>query len=61
MKKLKIEQVSKTITRSGKKYGCSVGKDDKGYFVYTHRCRSKSYSTKADIPLKDIKFVDSTC
>lgn len=40
--------------------GCSLGKDDKGYFVYTHRARSKSRPTVADIPKKDVEFIGST-
>ena len=38
----------------------SLGKDDKGYFVYTHRCRSDSYKTPGGIPKSKIKFVGST-
>lgn len=54
------EQVSKTATKQGKTYGCSMGKDKNGYFVYTHRARSKSYETKEQIPIKDLKFIEST-
>lgn len=59
-KKKSFEEVSRTITKNGKKYGCSVGKDKNGYFVYTHRARSKSYEEKSKIPEKTIKFIDST-
>lgn len=45
----------------GKKVGCSLAKDKDGYFVTTHRARSKSYLTVDGIPFKDVKFVDSTC
>jgi hypothetical protein len=38
----------------------SLGKDENGYFVYTHRCRSKSYPSPEKIPNKDIKFIAST-
>lgn len=38
----------------------SLGKDRQGYFVYTHRCRSKSYKTPHLIPKDKIKFVAST-
>jgi hypothetical protein len=58
--KKQMQQVSKSCTKNGIKYGCSLGKDDKGYFVYTHRARSKSYPTKDKIPIKDLKFIDST-
>lgn len=40
--------------------GCSLAKDKDGYFVYTHRARSKSYEAPEKISLKDIDFIDST-
>jgi len=40
--------------------GVDIGADKDGFFVFTHRARSKSYSTIADIPNKDIKFIEST-
>jgi hypothetical protein len=39
---------------------CSLGADGDGFFVYTHRARSKSYKIPTNIPLKDIKFINST-
>lgn len=56
----KFDEVSRTITKNGVKYGCSVGKDKDGYFAYTHRARSKSYDTPQKIPVKVLKFIDST-
>jgi hypothetical protein len=56
----KFEEVSRTITKNGKTYGCSCGKDKEGYFAYTHRARSKSYETLQKIPIKTLKFIDST-
>lgn len=38
----------------------SLGRDSKGYFVYTHRCRSGSYKTPHAIPKSKIEFVGST-
>lgn len=38
----------------------SLGKDDKGYYVFTHRARSSSYPSPDDIPLKKVKFIAST-
>lgn len=38
----------------------SLGKDEDGFFVYTHRCRSDSYPTPHKIPKSKIKFVGST-
>lgn len=48
------------LTRDGKRYGVSIAKDKDGYFCYTHRARSKSYPTIADIPKSALKFIDST-
>lgn len=42
------------------KLGFSCGKDKNGYFIYTHRTRSKSYNSLSDVTMKDIKFIDST-
>ncbi|CUU45549.1 hypothetical protein [Clostridium beijerinckii] len=52
--------LQKSISKGGKKYNVGVGKDDDGYFVHTHRARSKSYKNKSDIPIKDLKFIEST-
>ncbi len=40
--------------------GYSMGIDKNGFFIYTHRYRSKSYEDFMKIPKKDIEFVDST-
>jgi hypothetical protein len=40
--------------------GVSLGKDDKGYFVYTHRASSKRYPSPEKIPLSKIAFIRST-
>lgn len=40
--------------------GVSLGADKNGFFVYTHRARSKSYSEPGKIPDNKIKFVEST-
>jgi hypothetical protein len=40
--------------------GVSIGADKDGYFVYTHRARSKSYKTMRRIPNSAIKFIKST-
>jgi len=59
-KKKSFEEVQKSITKDGKRYQVGIGKDDNGYFAYTHRARSKSYTTKKGIPHKDLKFIQST-
>lgn len=43
-----------------KAHGVSLKKDAKGYFVHTHRARSKSYPTVDDIPKDDVDFIEST-
>ena len=45
---------------SGAFRGTSIGLDKDGYFVTTHRARSKSYPSLGAIPQKDRKFVAST-
>jgi hypothetical protein len=37
-----------------------LGRDKDGFFVYTHRARSKSYEDPHNIPAKDIEFIAST-
>lgn len=74
MKELIMQYVNSSSTYKNKKvYGLSLpkikgknfkgnglGADKKGFFVYTHRCRSHSYPTPADIPQSKIDFVAST-
>lgn len=38
----------------------SLGKDQDGFFVYTHRWQSKSYKNALTIPAKVIDFCEST-
>lgn len=40
--------------------GVSLGADKDGFYVYTHRARSKSYKDPTKISNKDIKFIEST-
>ena len=57
--KLAINEI--TTPRKGGRYrGTSVGRDKEGYFVMTHRARSKSYKKASGIPERRIKFVKST-
>ena len=48
------------IRKKGTKTGFDMGIDNNGFFVHTHRARSKSYSEPSKIPKKDLKFIDST-
>lgn len=50
----------KKIKEHGWPSGFSMGVDKNGYFVHTHRARSKSYEAPDKIPAKAIKFIDST-
>ncbi len=40
--------------------GCSLGRDDKGLYVYTHRARSPSYASVDAIPVAKVKFIAGT-
>jgi hypothetical protein len=40
--------------------GVSMGGDKDGFFVYTHRARSKSHPTPEKITKKEINFIEST-
>ena len=59
-KKLYPEIIAKSITRDGKRYDVGIAKDKDGYYAMTHRARTKSYPSKKDIPIKDLKFIEST-
>lgn len=64
MKKVKLtSQESKDATRlfgSFKARGFSVSKDKDGFFIWTHRSRSKSYKSLSRIPKSVQKFLEST-
>jgi len=40
--------------------GFDMGVDKNGYFIHTHRARSKSHEKPDGITVREIKFVDST-
>ncbi len=46
--------------KSPKSSGVSMGADKDGFFVYTHRARSKSHETPDKITVKEINFIEST-
>lgn len=46
--------------KSPKSDGVSMGADKNGFYVYTHRARSKSHATPDKITVKEIEFIDST-
>lgn len=41
--------------------GCCIAVDKDGYYAYTHRARSSSYSSLEKLPKKVVKFINSTC
>lgn len=58
-KKSIVVNVSKE-RKQGKFKGVTVKKDKDGFFVTTHRARSKSFPTVNQIPKKTITFIEST-
>lgn len=45
---------------SSKITGVSFGADKNGFFVYTHRARSKSHENPLKITKKEIDFIETT-
>lgn len=56
-KKLRDKTVPKT---SGRFKGVSLKQDEKGFYVCTHRARSASYKSQADIPQSIVKQIERT-
>jgi hypothetical protein len=52
--------LEKKIKGEGLPSGFSMGVDKGGYYIHTHRARSKSRSNPSGFTQKEIKFVDST-
>ena len=46
--------------KHGKNSGVSLARDKDGFYVYTHRARSKSYPSPGAIPKDRVKFIEST-
>ena len=46
--------------KTNKINGVSMGADKNGFYVYTHRARSKSHPTPEQITIKEIEFIEST-
>lgn len=55
-----LKKVSGMSKITSKISGVSFGADKDGFFVYTHRCRSKSYKNPLKMLKKNIDFVEST-
>ena len=56
---LEVNEITSPRT-SGRYRGVSVGRDKNGFFVTTHRARSKSYKTATAIPDSIVKRIKST-
>lgn len=50
----------KKLKEEGLPSGFSMGIDKDGFYIHTHRARSKSKKSIMKIPKKDIIFIDST-
>lgn len=44
----------------GKFRGVSVGRNEYGFFAFTHRTNSREFNTPSDIPEETVTFVRST-
>ena len=55
-----ITKPAEFLAKTPKATGCTLAKDSKGYFVYTHRWASKRYKTIGAIPKSIIVFCEST-
>ena len=55
-----LSKPQKLRDKSKKIDGVSMGADKNGFYVYTHRAKSKSHPTPEQITVKEIKFIEST-
>lgn len=55
-----LKKPKELMEKSNKSDGVSMGADKNGFFIYTHRARSKSHLTPDKITVKEISFIDST-
>lgn len=53
-------ELKKKIKEGGYPSGYDMGIDKDGYFIHTHRGRSKSHESPSGITAKEMKFIDST-
>jgi hypothetical protein len=54
------DELVSRINTGGYPDGFSFGMDKYGYFIHTHRARSKSKDKISGITVKEMKFIDST-
>lgn len=55
-----LSKPQELLNKSNKVNGVSMGADKNGFYVYTHRARSKSKPTPDKITVKEIEFIEST-
>jgi hypothetical protein len=53
-------ELKSKIKEGGYPDGFDMGIDKDGYFIHTHRARSKSHEKPSGITAKEMKFIDST-
>ena len=53
-------ELKKKIKEGDYPSGYDMGIDKNGYFIHTHRGRSKSHEKPSGITAKEMKFIDST-
>jgi hypothetical protein len=53
-------ELKRKIKEGGYPNGYDMGIDKDGYFIHTHRARSKSHDKPSGITAKEMKFIDST-
>lgn len=56
----KHPDLEKKIKEENLPSGFSMGVDKNGYYIHTHRARSKSRTNPSGFTQKEIKFIDST-
>jgi len=52
--------LAKRISENNYPDGFSMGIDKNGFYIHTHRARSKSHEKVSQITAKEMKFIDST-
>lgn len=55
-----LSKPNELLEKTNKANGISMGADKNGFYIYTHRARSKSKPTPDKITEKEIIFIEST-
>jgi len=48
------------VARHGRNAGVSLARDKDGVYCFTHRCRSKSYTSAGSIPRSTVARIEAT-